>query len=507
MFPKRAAGVLLHPTSLPSPYEIGDLGPAVDHFLDWAAAAGFSIWQVLPLGPTGYGNSPYGAMSSFAGNPLLISPEELIRDGLLPREDYPPNAGREDHVDFHRAIAFKGEMLRRSWAHFNEYGPGAAKRDLDAFNGDPAVAGWLDEWAFYQSLKGRFENAEWTRWPEPLKRREPSALAEARAELSGEIAFHKYVQWLFFRQWQRVRREAHRRGIAILGDLPIYVALDSADVWADADQFLLDDDRRPIAVAGVPPDYFSPTGQLWGNPLYRWDRMAENGYGWWIARLRANLRTADLLRLDHFRGFAAYWEVPASEPTAVNGHWSKGPGLDFFRAVRAALGDLPLIAEDLGLITEDVDELRMAIGLPGMRVLQFGFGDLDNIHLPHHYARDTVVYTGTHDNDTTPSWYANLSSEEHELVRDYVGAQDEPVEMAMIRTAYNSVARMAIVPMQDALGLGSEARMNTPGRPDDNWSWRLRADQLDAASAARLRRLAEISGRVASGWWLVGSDK
>jgi 4-alpha-glucanotransferase len=498
MIDRRSAGVLLHPTSLPGAMGIGDMGPSADLFLDWAAAAGLSIWQVLPLGPTGYGNSPYGCLSSFAGNPLLISPQELIREGFLASSELPPRTdGDDSHIAFHSVIGWKDELLRRSWKHFQKQGSDDARHDLDTFNGDPAQAGWLDEWALFLALKKRFNGSRWSEWEPRFAARESAAVAAARIEMTEEIAFQKYVQFLFFRQWERVRREAHQRNIRILGDVPIYVAFDSADVWADAELFLLDENREPLAVAGVPPDYFSPTGQLWGNPLYRWDRMERSGFAWWIARLRANLRFADILRLDHFRGFAAHWEVPARETLASGGHWSKGPGLNFFKAVKGALGDLPLVAEDLGLITPDVDELREAIGLPGMRVLQFGFSDLDNVHLPHRFTPDLVVYTGTHDNDTTVSWFARASPEERQMVKDYVGSEcDADIEWQMIRLALNSVARLAIVPMQDALGLDGSSRMNTPGQAADNWSWRLRAEQLDAASAERLRRLVEISGRI-----------
>lgn len=493
----RSAGVLLHPTSLPGRFGIGDLGPAAVHFLDWAAAAGQTLWQVLPLGPTGFGNSPYGTRSAFAGNPLLISPERLLEMDLVEESALSdPPAFREDHVDFGAVIAWKDRLLRSSFEVFRARGSAEAKDALGDFLEVARRDGWLDEWALFQALKVRYGQAAWHEWDSAVARREPSALASAAAELADEVAYHQYVQFLFFHQWARLRSEAARRGIRILGDVPIYVALDSADVWGNSELFLLDDERRPLAVAGVPPDYFSPTGQLWGNPLYRWDRMKERGFDWWIARMRANFRLADIVRLDHFRGFAGFWQVPAGHETASGGAWVKGPGIDLFRALKAALGDLPLVAEDLGLITPDVERLRVAIGAPGMRVLQFGFGDLDNIHLPHRHSEDMVVYTGTHDNATTREWFDGLDQDAKELVLDYLGGSEaEAIEWMMIRAAYGSVARTAIVPMQDVLGGGAECRMNTPGQPADNWSWRLRTEDLSASSAARLRRLAAITGR------------
>ncbi len=492
----RSAGVLLHPTSLPGRFGIGDLGPSVEQFLDWAVKAGQTVWQVLPLGPTGYGNSPYGTLSAFAGNPLLISPERLLERGFITKSDLADATQfPTDYVDFGGVIAWKERLLRSSFAHFQRGGTPADHEAFARFVRDPDQ-GWLDEWSLFQSFKVRFGQKRWRDWVGPAAAREPSAIEAAKKEMSEEIAYHSYVQFLFFQQWEDVRRAANSRGIRILGDVPIYVAFDSADVWGNRELFLLDESLDAIAVAGVPPDYFSETGQLWGNPLYRWERMAEDGYAWWIARMRSNLRMADLVRLDHFRGFAGYWQVPAGEPTAVAGSWFKGPGIDLFRSMHAALGELPIVAEDLGLITPDVEELRVAIGAPGMRVLQFGFGDLDNIHLPHHHEPNMVAYTGTHDNATAREWFLALEPDARKLVHDYLGMeQDEEIEWQMIRTAYGSVARIAIVPMQDVLGAGARGRMNTPGRAADNWSWRLTAEQLDGDDAAGLRRLAEITGR------------
>lgn len=494
----RSAGILLHPTSLPGRFGIGDLGPGAESFLQWAEAAGITLWQVLPLGPTGFGNSPYGCLSSFAGNPNLISPERLLEEGFLPPgESLDVWTSASGVIDFGPAIEWKQHLLRRCFGHFQQQGTTEQRRDFDAFNAHKLQAGWLDHWALFMALKAQHGDADWSTWPEPFLSAEGAASASISAELVVEVTFHKFLQFLFFRQWERVRDIARNRGIRVMGDVPIYVAYDSADVWSNAALFLLDEKRKPLAVAGVPPDYFSSEGQRWGNPLYRWDRMAEDGYRWWIARTRANLRLTDVVRLDHFRGFAGFWQIPAGEESAAGGHWVKGPGLALFAAIRKALGDLPIVAEDLGLITPDVDQLRDAIGVAGMKVLQFGFGDLDNIHLPHRFVTNTVVYTGTHDNDTTCGWFASLTEKERTLVLDYTGDESgEQIHWKMMRLAFNSVAELAIVPMQDVLGLGSKARMNTPGRSDGNWQWRALAEDFSDVSALRLRRLIEISGRL-----------
>ncbi len=492
----RGTGILMHPTSLPGVFGIGDLGAEADAFVAWAAAAGQSVWQVLPLGPTGPYHSPYVALSTFAGNPFLVSPRRMADEGLLATaelEGTPRFApGR---AAYRRAIPWKEGLLRSSWGAFGHRAPREAQRDLEAFVSDPAQAGWLDDWALFMAIRLRHGGIAWTDWEHDLHRREPAALERARRALRGEIEFQKYLQFLFFRQWMRVKAEANRAGLRILGDLPIYVAPDSADVWANQTLFRLDAEGRPVSVAGVPPDYFSDTGQRWGNPLYRWDRMEADGFAWWVARVEANLRCCDLLRLDHFRGFAAYWEIPASELTAVNGRWEPGPGAKLFAAIRLALGDLPLVAEDLGLITPDVHELRNALGLPGMRVLQFAFDGTDSWHLPRHHPENAVVYTGTHDNDTTRGWFASLDREGRARVLDGVGS-DSPIEWAMIRAAYGSPARLAVAPLQDVLGLGSKARTNTPGRAEGNWAWRAREYAFDPARAERLRRLAEETGRL-----------
>jgi len=476
----RAAGVLLHPTSLPGQQGIGTLGEEVIAFLDWMKSAGLRIWQVLPLNPPGYGNSPYGCLSSYAGNPLLIS----LPDGALPSGD---------HVDFDAVYTHKTALLRESFTSFRANATDEQRAALQAFERDNA---WLPDWALFAALKEQNGGREWTAWPSELAFRDKEAIARVRRELAEEIRFHKYVQWLFFTQWADVRRAADARGIEIMGDVPIYVAWDSADVWANRHLFQLDDAGNPTVVAGVPPDYFSETGQRWGNPLYRWDALRETRYRWWVSRVRAALRFADVIRIDHFRGFAAYWEIPASEPTAIHGRWMPGPGKSLFDAVRSALGDLPLVAEDLGHITPEVHALRRAIGIPGMRVLQFAFQQPNSPHLPHCYPPETVVYTGTHDNDTARGWYSSASAAERASAASYLGpeiAADPP--WALIRAAFTSVAETAIVPVQDILGLGSEARMNMPGNEKDNWSWRLRAEALTAAHAKRVRGLVGVSGR------------
>ncbi len=488
---RRAAGILLHPTSLPGRYGIGDMGDELTALLDWIGEAGLSIWQVLPLNPPGFGNSPYGCLSSYAGNPLLISADRLHADDLLP--SIPAPRFPDDHVDFDAVSAYKVDLLRRSFRHFEESARDEHRAALAAFERDNK---WLPDWALFAALRQGERGAAWTQWAAPLAAREREAVATAKRELAGEIRFHKYVQWLFFKQWAAVREAAVARGIRIIGDVPIYVAADSADVWANRGIFQLDERGEPTVVAGVPPDYFSETGQRWGNPLYRWDVLRETRYRWWVSRVRAALRFADLLRVDHFRGFAAYWEIPAGEPTAIHGRWVPGPGKSLFDAIRIALGSLPLIAEDLGFITPEVIELRQSIGVPGMKVLQFAFGQLDSPHLPHRHESRTVIYSGTHDNDTARGWYENAGDDERVLAEEYLGITSaEQASKALVRAAMASVGETAILPVQDILDLGGEARMNRPGDSEENWSWRLLPGALTAHHAERMRRLAEVTGR------------
>ena len=495
--PTREAGILLHPTSLPSRFGIGDLGPGSDAFLDWAGSAGLRIWQILPLVPAGAHDSPYAGLSAFAGNPLLVSPEWLLEEGLLPATalgDAP--SFPEDRVDFAAVRAFKERVLRAAFVHARSVGASVTAA-VARFEASPSQASWLPDWALFAALRTAHGDAAWTEWAPALAAREEGALEAARKEHADEIAFHVFSQFLFFRQWERVKRAANARGISILGDLPIYVALDSADVWSQRRLFAVDAAGRPETVAGVPPDDFTEDGQLWGHPLYRWDVLAEESFDWWIERVRANLRLADLVRLDHFRGFAGYWEIPAGAASAREGRWATGPGLMLFLAIRHALGDVPIVAEDLGEITDDVRQLLATLGVPGMKVLQFAFSEMDSEHLPHHHLPNAVVYSGTHDNDTAAGWYAALPDWAQERFRDYFGVDGKDPAGVLVRAAYASVADRAVVPLQDVLALGPEARMNVPGRAHDNWTWRAPKDAFRPEVAARLLRLAELTGRVA----------
>ncbi|HLZ20541.1 MAG TPA: 4-alpha-glucanotransferase [Ktedonobacterales bacterium] len=491
----RAGGILIHPTSLPGPFGIGDFGPAANVLLDFLATARQTLWQVLPLGPTGYGNSPYAILSAFAGNPLLISPERLVEEDLLAAGDVmnlPAFPG--DRVDFGAVISWKMALLRRSHLRFVTSASAVTRHDYEQFC--EAQRSWLDDYALFAALKAEHGGAAWVHWDESLATRNPAALMEARRRLGSEIAFQKYAQFIFFHQWSAVRAAAHERGIFIVGDLAIFVAHDSADVWAHPELYQLDARGNPTVVAGVPPDYFSETGQRWGNPLYRWDVLQETDYAWWIERVRRALDLYDMIRLDHFRGFHAYWEVPASCETAIEGHWVSGPADTLFSAIADALGDVPLIAEDLGQITPGVRALRKRLGFPSMKVLQFAFSaDARRSHLPHNFTRDIIVYTGTHDNDTTYAWFESRTGHERTHILRYLGCEPDDVVPAMIRAAFASVANLAVVPMQDVLGLGTEARMNFPSRADGNWEWRMTAGQLTPQVAEWLASLATLFGR------------
>jgi 4-alpha-glucanotransferase len=484
----------LHPTSLPGPFGIGDLGPAA---YAWVAAldrARQTWWQVLPLGPTGYGDSPYQSFSAFAGNPYLISPEALVADGLLDHADLAGPAFPADHVDYGPLIEFKNRLWRRAWENFQKGRAPGLRQPFAAFCRERAA--WLEDFALFMALKDAHGGVSWQSWPEELILRQPAALVRARRELRGVIDLYQFRQFLFFRQWNALKRFANDKGIRLIGDVPIFVSGDSADVWANPELFRLDADRQPTVVAGVPPDYFSATGQLWGNPLYNWGTLAESGYAWWVARLRATLEQVDLVRLDHFRGFEAYWEIPAGMPTAQVGHWVPGPRADLLTALRGALGGLPLIAEDLGVITPEVEALRQQFNLPGMRILQFAFGGAtEDRFLPHNYERNTVVYTGTHDNNTTLGWYAALKPHEHNFLHRYVPGVERDVAWELIRLAWASVADYALAPLQDILRLGPEARMNLPGRPSGNWRWRFRGEMLTEDLLARLADVTDVYGR------------
>ena len=488
----RTSGVLLHLTSLPGPHGSGDLGAAARHFVDWLESAGQTLWQVLPLTPPGAGHSPYQSPSAFAGSPWLVDLEDLVRQGWLaarPVPDFDPQ-----HCDFERVLPYRMAALRQAWQGFCENANQTARDQLAHFTAQNKD--WLDDYALFMLLHER-HGEPWTRWPAPYAGHDAAALLALRQQAATEIGFWSFVQWRFQVQWEELRAHAHARGIHIAGDVPIFVAHHSADVWANASQYLLDEAGEPSVVAGVPPDYFSASGQRWGNPLYRWDAMAEDGYQWWKRRVRHLMSQVDLVRLDHFRGFESYWEIPATSPTAAEGVWKTGPGLAFFQSLEESLGVLPIIAEDLGIITEAVTALRRECEFPGMRVLQFAFGDsARNPYLPHNYQPQTVAYTGTHDNDTSVGWWQKASAAERDAARNYLGALvDSEFHWAMIAALSQSVANTLLIPMQDVLGLDSTQRMNTPGQASGCWRWRFEWSQTDAALARRLKTMAHAHGR------------
>jgi len=496
---RRVSGILLHITSLPSAYGIGDLGPTAFDFADFLTRTNQRLWQILPLGPAGYGGSPYSAESTFAGNPLLISPKPLVEYGLLTEEDLVPLTELpDDHVDYERVETRKKALLRTAFERYQADRSVVSRANLEQFRSKHAS--WLDDYALYAALKTVHDGAPWMDWAPPLARRDPDALARARDEHDETVQMHIFWQYLFHRQWTALQSYCHTRNIRLFGDLPIYVAHDSADVWANQHLFRLDEDGHPSAVAGVPPDYFSTEGQRWGNPLYRWDRMRDNGYQWWVDRLRTTLDRVDLVRLDHFRGFEAYWEIPADSETAVNGQWREGPGAPFFDTLADELGDLPMVAEDLGVITDDVRALRDALGIPGMAVLQFAFGnDPDNAFLPHNYHRNLVAYPGTHDNNTTVGWWENdlTLPEARQYARNYLDLNRPEAEIheQALRYLLASVADRVVTPLQDVIGLGEEARMNNPGEATGNWTWRVRPEQVTEEAEQRLSTLTRIYGR------------
>jgi 4-alpha-glucanotransferase len=491
----RSSGVLLHPTSLPGPFGIGDLGPAAHAWVDTLARAKQTWWQILPVGPTGFGDSPYQSYSAFAGNLNLISPELLARDGLLRSDDLQGHSFPDDRVDYPAAEPFKLGLVRRAWANFQGGSSGHMQEAYDKFLFEKRA--WVGDYSLFMAIREARGGQPWYDWPAEVRNRESAGagLAHVRRELADLIGVQLFGQFLFFQQWEALRRHARERGIQLIGDVPIFVAPDSADVWANPQGYLLDQNLRPRVVAGVPPDYFSRTGQLWGNPHYDWEAMRETGYAWWVARLRATLELVDLVRLDHFRGFLAAWQVPAGEQTAVNGKWVHGPGEDLFARLRVDLGGLPFIAEDLGEITPDVYALRDALGLPGMKVLQFAFDKPTNPFLPHNYPANCVAYTGTHDNDTTRGWYATVSPSERDLYRRYAARDGSDVAWDLIRLAWSSVANLAIAPLQDVLDLGTSARMNVPGVCGGNWRWRVAPGQPDGWALGRLVEMTEVYGR------------
>ncbi|KAA3645274.1 MAG: 4-alpha-glucanotransferase [Chloroflexi bacterium] len=492
----RSSGILLHPTSLASAYGIGDLGPEAYRFVDFLKRSGTGLWQMLPLNPTGYGDSPYQSFSAFAGNHYLISPELLIEDGLLVQEDladlpnYPP-----DRISFGDLIPWKMKILKAANQRFLD--SSIFQREVETFK--QGNEGWLSDYALFMALKDAHGGIPWTDWEQPLRERESTALEEARATHAETIAAHEFWQFIFFRQWEQLHQYAKDNDVKMIGDIPIYVAHDSADVWAHPDMYYLDEAGQPTMVAGVPPDYFSPTGQLWGNPIYRWDKHAETGYAWWIKRFRASLELVEIVRLDHFRGFAGYWAVPGEAETAEGGEWIPGPGAHFFEAIKEALGGLPIIAEDLGEITPDVIELRDQFDLPGMKILQFAFdGAADHPFLPHTYPENSTAYTGVHDNETIRGWYLGANEHNKDIARRYLSVDGSDIAWDMIRSAWNSPAVYALAQMQDLLDLDNYARMNYPSTLGGNWQWRMMPGVLTPELENKLRELNQVTNRFSS---------
>jgi len=495
----RSGGVLVHPTSFPSEFGVGDLGQGAYSFIDFLASSRQSLWQILPLGPTGYGDSPYQSFSAFAGNPLLISPTKLADEGYLPREatSTPPGFPRQK-VDFGRIIQYKFGLLSTAYSFFQAVATSTNRLAFDQFKSENA--GWLNDYALFMALKNYHRDTDggvWSSWPNEIALRELEAVSEWEEKLEKEVDLHKFNQFLFYDQWLELKKYANDRGIRIIGDVPIFIAYDSADVWANPELYYLDEEGKPTFVAGVPPDYFSETGQRWGNPLYRSDAMRADDYSWWADRIEMSLTQVDIIRIDHFRGFEAYWEIPADESTAQVGKWVKGPGKEFFEIMEAKLGHLPIIAEDLGFITPEVVELREKFGFPGMKILQFAFGgERNSSFLPNNFGRNFVVYTGTHDNETTLGWYRNASVAEQDHVRRYTARDGSDISWDMIRLAYASVADSAVVPLQDLMKLDNEARMNFPGKLGGWWTWRYTQEMLTDSIADRLREITELFGRV-----------
>ena len=491
---QRSAGVLLHITSLPGPHGIGDFGPDAYHFVDWLVAAGQRLWQVLPMTPIGPADSPYQSVSAFAGSPLMVALGPLVQRGWLEAPVLPEGGFDAERVDYPRVVPWRLAQLRRAADGFFARATDAERSAHDAWCA--AQTDWLPDYALFMALEAAHAGQPWWLWPRPQRTRVPHALAEARRTHAHEIAFWQFVQWCFDSQWAAVKAYANQRGVAIMGDLPIFVAHHSADCWARPDLYALDADSQPCVVAGVPPDAFTAEGQRWGNPLYRWDRMAAENYAWWAQRLRRALAHADVFRIDHFRGFAAYWEVPASCPTAIDGRWVEGPGKALFDALAAAVGELPIVAEDLGIITPDVTALREACGFPGMGVLQFAFGDdADNPYLPHNAVPASVLYTGTHDNDTSRGWWRHASPRERAFAASYLASGERDIHWAMIRAAANSVANTAVFPLQDVLGLDGTHRMNLPGSSAGNWAWRFDWGMVGTEPARVLGVITAASGR------------
>ena len=487
---KRSSGVLLHPASFPGPYGIGDLGSVANQWIDFLAETGTGLWQVLPLGPTGYGDSPYQCFSSFAGNPYLISPELLLQEGLIHSNDLDKIPDfPADKVDYGKVIYWKLDLLKRSFLQFQNSSDQILQKEYKDFC--KKHKDWLNIYASFMAIKEVHGGQPWTDWPLGLRDRDSTALEKFQQENDFAIQNQKYIQFLFYRQWNQLHKYAYQKGIKIIGDIPIFIAHDSADAWANRELLHLDNNGHPTVVAGVPPDYFSPIGQLWGNPLYKWEIHAKTGYKWWMDRLRSVHSFVDVIRLDHFRGFSGYWEIPAEEETAENGRWVTGPGADFFYKSKEKLGELPIIAEDLGEITSDVIKLRDEFNFPGMKVLVFAFDSGEsNQFLPHHYPQNCVVYTGTHDNDTAVGWFKRIQVGERSFAQRYLKTSGDDIAWDLIKTAWSSRAVYAIAPMQDLLNLDNSARMNYPGNPQGNWSWRFTDSAL---TGDLLKMLAEVN--------------
>jgi len=492
----RASGILLHPTSLPGPDGIGDLGPEAYRWVDFLYRTGCQFWQVLPLGPTGYGDSPYQCFSAFAGNPYLISTTILLDQGLLTKADLAERPEFPlERVDYGPVIEWKVKVLNKAFKHFKSGQDARLMSEFVAFKEQEKT--WLEPFATFMAIKAHLGGGPWDKWPDDLRKREPKALEKFKHEHADEIESQSFFQFIFNQQWQDLREYAHQKGIRIIGDIPIFVAYDSADVWVNKELFYLDKDGLPEVVAGVPPDYFSETGQLWGNPLYNWSIHKDTGYAWWLRRMQAVLNMVDIVRLDHFRGFEAYWAVPYGNDTAVEGQWDPGPGHDFFRVVKEKLGELPIIAEDLGVITDGVVQIRDDFNLPGMKILQFAFAsDPDDDFLPHNYPRHCVAYTGTHDNNTSRGWYDNAPEREKDFCRRYLARSGQDIAWSMIRSLWQSVADWVLAPMQDFLSLGEWARMNYPGNPSGNWGWRMHPDAINEGLAQRLHETNFLYGRL-----------
>lgn len=490
---RRCSGVVLHPTSLPGPHGSGDFGPNAYYFIDWLEAAGQTLWQTLPLGPVGPGYSPYMGSSAFAGNPLLVAFEPMVERGWLDDNSL-ITSWNDSRIDYGDLVPWRMQKLRQAFAGFEQRASAAERADMAAWAQQQRA--WLDDYTLFMTLDQAFGQRLWPTWPQGLARREEAALAQARQQHAQEIAFWTFVQWQFELQWQAIKRYANRKGIRLIGDLPIFVAHHSADCWARPDLYKLDASGMPQVVAGVPPDFFSATGQRWGNPLYNWEAMQRDGYAWWIARMRRQLHLADIVRIDHFRGFVDYWEIPADAPTAMHGRWQPGPCDALFDALSAAMGDLPIIAEDLGIITPEVTALRRRTGFPGMCILQFAFGgDAENSFLPHNHEPDSVVYTGTHDNDTVTGWWQSCGAHERAFATEYLDTDGQDVHWSMLRAASTSVANVALCQFQDILGLDSSHRMNTPGTMGC-WSWRFKWNWVAADAAERMAKLTAAGGRV-----------